>query len=426
MKLVNGQMEGATILVYDYGTFLSHALNLANNGKNRVLYYTPWMSSYSEFYRYAPGIGFEDQGLQKVYYFEPFIKESDLLFFPDVGPGSLSQYLRKTTTKPIFGTADDYEGGDRFEQDRWFMRQMQNKLGLPTQETKRVTGMTNLRKYLKEHDNVFVKLNKFRGDTESFAAKSYSLIEIHLDEVEVALGPFSESYKFMIEPFIDGVEPGFDCFFNGKDWVKPYLWGIELGKTNYIGKFVNELPKPLQLIADKLKPMLQSINYRGALSIEARVTKEGKPYLIDTCSRFPAPLATGYQLAIENYGEVIWKVANGENVTVKNKSTYFAASPLSTPHAKDHFVRLDFPEKESKNIKVYTAAKVDGNYYAIKGETIVFVIVDAGEDYNKLIVHIRELSEKVDAYMLDRGVVSEMEKITEIVKDYPSYGMGKF
>lgn len=422
---MNSPIKGKTILVYDYGTFLNHALNLAKEGA-RVLYYTPWMSSYSEFYRYSPGIGYEDEGLEKIYYFEPFIEEADLLFFPDVGPGTLSQYLRKTTNKPIFGTADKYEGGDRFEQDRWWMRQMQNKLGLPTQKTVRITGMTNLRKYLKENPNVFVKLNKFRGDTESFASKNYDMVEIHLDELEVALGPFSETYKFVIEPYIEGIEPGFDCFFNGKDWVKPYLWGIELGKTNYIGKFVNELPKPLQIIADKLKPMLQSINYRGAISIEARVTKEGKPYLIDTCSRFPAPLSTAYSLAIENYGEVIWKVANGEDVTLKNKSKYMAASPLATPHAKEHFVRLDFPEKESDYIKTYTSAKVDGKYYAIKGETTVFVLIDAGEDYNKLIAHIKELSGKVDAYMLDLGVVSELDKITEIVKDYPKYNMGVF
>jgi len=297
---------------------------------------------------------------------------------------------------------------------------------MPVQETVHITGVPKLEEYLKHNDNKYVKLDKFRGDTESFFSKNFDAVELHIDELEITIGPFREQFEFMVESGIDGAEPGFDLFFNGKDWIKPYLWGVELGKTNYIGKWVEELPKPLQLIADKYKPLLQSIDYRGALSIEVRVTKDGTPYLIDTCSRFPAPLATAYPLAIKNYGEVIWKVANGEDVRIENNGRYFAASPISSPHGQTHFLKLDFPEKDSKYIKTYTSAKVDGKYFGIKGEQIAFVLVDAGDDYFKLIEHIKELSKEIDTYMLDTSVVSGLDEITEKVKDYPKYNMGTF
>lgn len=420
-------VKGKNILVYDYGLFLVHALALAHAGAH-VFYFTPWSTAYSQFEAYAPGLGYEDEGLEKVLYFWNYVDKADMFYFPDVGPGDLAQYLRVKTGKPVFGSALNYEGGDRLEQKRFFMRKLQKEIGLPTQETVRVMGIKSLREYLKKHDNKFVKLDKFRNDMESFHSKNYEEVELYLNEIEVALGPFSETYEFVIEDFVEGVEPGFDCFFNGTDWVKPYLWGIEQSKACYLGKFVDKLPPPLQMIADKYKPLLQKIGYRGAISTEARVTKDGTPYLIDTCSRYPSPLSNAYPLAIKNYAEVVWKVAAGEPVTIQTNGTYVGAAPLAAEHAKQHFVKLDFPLDllKSNNVTLKVSAKIKDKYYGVKGTDVVFVICQSGNDYNKIITDIEQFAKKCDSFGLDLDPISGMFKIQELLDRYKEYKMGTF
>lgn len=418
-------IKGKKILVYDYGLFEVHALALAQAGAS-VRYFTPWAAAFSQFEYYAPGLGYEDEGLEKVYYFWENVDWAEMIFCPDVGPGDIMEYLRKHTNKPIFGAAISEQGGNRMEQERWFTRQAQKKLGLPTQETVRIKGIPKLREYLKTHPNKYVKLDKFRSEIESFEAKNYEEVKLYLDEIEVALGPFNETHEYVVEPFIEGVEPGFDCFFNGKDWVKPYLWGIEQSKAAYLGKFVEKLPTPLQLIADKLKPLLREIDYRGAFSSEARVTKDGTPYLIDVCCRFPAPLSAAYSLVMENFPEIIWKVASGEDVRIKNSARYVAAAPLGTKHAEKHYVKLDFPENLSKYIKLRVSAKVKGNYYGVKGTEVVFILCAAGDEYPKLIETIEALSKKVDTFGLDLDPIGGLHRIEELVLRYREYGMGEF
>lgn len=423
-------IKGKKIGIFDYGLSIEHSLALAHAGAD-CHYFTPWSTAYSQFEAYAPGLGYESEGLHKELYWWDIVPDMDFFFVPDVGPGDMAEYLRKTTGKPVFGSAispgnTKLQGGNRLEQQRYFMRTLQKELGMPTQETEQITGIPNLRKYLQKNPNKFVKLDKFRSDMESFQAKSYEEVELYLNEIEVTLGPFSETYEFSVESFIEGIEPGFDCLFTNGDWVRPYLWGVEQSKSCYIGKFVDTLPKPLELIANKLKPYLAKIDYRGALSIECRITKDGTPYLIDICTRFPYPLSAVYTLAMENYAEVIWKVGAGETVKVNPIGTYCAIVPLVTNHADKHYVKLIFPEQYRKYIKTRVSAKVKGEYYGIKGTNVVFVLCVAGNDWEKLIPGLEALSKKVDTLFLNLDEISGLHRIHDVIQKYSEYGMGKF
>jgi len=421
MKSFGGVGKKLNILVYDFGLALEHALRLARDGHN-VTYFTPWARGFPRFEDYAPGLGYEDVGLKKTLYFFEEIPKNDLIVFFDVGAGDLCQFLRQNLDIPVYGAGE----GEKLENHRILMRRLQKKIGLPTQYTVEIKGIPMLRKYLERNPNKFVKLDIFRGDVESFYAKTYDDVELYLDEIEVALGPFNEIYEFMVEDFIEGIEPGFDLFFNGKDWVKPYLWGVEQNKSCYVGKYVDTLPEPLQLIADKLKPILQKIDYRGALSTEVRVDKNKTPYLIDVCARLPFPLSAVYTESIRNYSEVIYKVAKSEDVKLDVAGKYVVAVPLSTKHADTHWVKLIFDEKYKKFIKTRISAKVDGNYYAVKGMDTVFVLVAVGDDYHKLIKIMEALVEKVDAFGLNTDTISGLYKIDEVLQKYDKYGMGKF
>ncbi|HTB31414.1 MAG TPA: hypothetical protein VK808_05265 [Bacteroidia bacterium] len=411
------------ILIYDFGLFFEHARRLAQDGHS-VRYFTPFFGAYPKFEQYAPGLGFEDEGVEKVMTFFDNVAWADLICFFDVGTGDIADYLRvKNPDKAIFGSSLK---GDRLENNREFTRKIQEKIGLPVQESEVVKGISALREYLKKHPDKYVKLDIFRGDMDSFEAKSYPMVEGYLDQLEVSLGPFNEIYNFLVEDKIEGEEPGFDLYYYGKGWVKPMLWGIEQSKESYVGIYTNKLPKPLALVADKIGGVLQKLDYRGAMSIEARVTKEGKPYLIDICSRYPAPLSALYTLSIENYSEVIYKIAKGEEVTIKPLGKYVAAMPMYSNQAETNYIPLEFPQKYAKYVKFKTPAKVKGQVYGVKGSKVVYVLVACGDDWKKLIYFLEKLSGKVDAFKLSDESLASLKKIEEKIAGLPEYGLTGF
>ena len=405
-------------LAWGYGQDVEHVARLARDG-NEIRYFTPFAGSSIKFENYAPGLGFEK--IDKIQYFFDSIDWADCITFFEIGAGDLASYLRRTTKIPVFGAGQ----AEKLENHREQMRQIQKDIGLPTQHTAIVTGVDNLRKYLKTHPNQVVKLDIFRGDCESFIVKNYDRMEIFIDEIEVAFGPFNEQYQFMVEDIIEGVEPGFDVFFNGKDYIKPYLWGFQVNESIYFGKYVNELPQPLQLVADKLKPMLQKYDYRGALSTEIRITKEGKPYLIDLTTRYPYPLSLIYTESIANYSEVIYKVAKGELVTIKPTGEYVGSLPMRAPHAEKHWVRMDF-KGDINNIKTRMAAKMNGIYYGIKGMPEVVCCIAIKNSLSQVMESLKETAHNIDVYSLDKDVIGSMEEGNHIIDEMNKYGLGKF
>lgn len=415
--------EKKNILIYDFGLFFEHARRLAQDGHN-VRYFTPFFGAYPKFEQYAPGLGFKDEGVEKVMTFFDNVDWANLIVFFDVGTGDIADYLRQQNPgKAIFGSSLK---GDRLENNRDFTRKIQEKIGLPVQESEVIKGIPKLREYLKKHPEKYVKLDIFRGDMDSFEAKSYSQVEGYLDQLEVALGPFNEIYNFLVEDKIDGEEPGFDLYFNGKNWLKPMLWGIEQSKESYIGIYTNKLPKPLEIIADKIGKVLEKLDYRGAMSIECRVTKEGTPYLIDICSRYPAPLSALYTFSIKNYSEVIYKVAKGEDVSIQTLGKYVAAMPMYSSQAETNYIPLEFPEKYNQYVKTRTPAKVKGQLYGIKGSKVVYVLVACGDDWKKLVYFLEKLSKKVDAFKLSDESLASLKKIEEKTTNLPQYGLTGF
>jgi hypothetical protein len=409
------------ILIYDFGLFFEHARCLASQG-HLVRYFTPFFGAYPKFEQYAPGLGFEDEGVEKVMTFFDNKDWADLICFFDVGTGDIADDLR-SQGKIVFGSSLK---GDRLENNREFTRKIQEKIGLPVQNSEVVKGIPKLREYLKKNPDKYVKLDIFRGDMDSFEAKSYQQVEGYLDQLEVALGPFNEIYNFLVEDKVEGEEPGFDMFFYGKNWLKPMLWGIEQSKESYVGIYTNKLPKPLELVADKIGKVLEKLNYRGAMSIEARVTKDGTPYLIDICSRYPAPLSALYTLSIKNYSEVIYSVAQGKDVVIKTMGKYVAAMPMYSAQAETNYIPLEFPEKYAKYIKFRTPAKVKSHIYGVKGSKVVYVLVACGDDWKKLVYFLEKLSGKVEAFKLSDESLASLKKIEDKIATLPQYELTGF
>lgn len=379
-------------LIYDSGGFsIEFARALAQNGKNHVFYYTIWGTGLPKFDQYAPGLGFENEGVEKVLYPFEHIQESDCIVFPFIGAGDLANYLRQTTKIPIFGAGK----GEKLENHRIWEKEIQKKLGLPTQKYVEIKGVTALREYLQKNPNKIVKLDIFRGDIESLVAKDYESVKLILDRTEVRLGAFADSYNFMVEEFIKGCECGFDCFFNGTKYIKPYMWSWMLDGDVSISKFMDKLPAPIEKVANAFIPVLKKLGYHGMVSSEIRVTPDGTPYLIDLCMRFPYPTAVVFTEAIKNYPEVVYKVAKGEDVTIQTAGKYLLEVPLESHEVAENWVKLSFEEKYSKWVKMYEGVKLDRKYYAVKGNKYVINLVACGDDFDKLIRIVRKVGKRL-------------------------------
>jgi len=430
--------KGLNFLIYDFGLSVEHAVRIAKDGNN-VKYFTPYIKAFPQFEDYAFGLGIE--GIDKVKTFFDEVDTADILMFPDIGAGDLCDYFKKQG-RIVYGAG---KRGEDLENHRFETRKLQFKLGLPTQKTILVKGVEGIRNYflgnlqkedfeyiegqkgikefLQQKGNVFVKLDVFRGDVDSFYGKDYDSVELILDEIESSFGPFKNEYNFVIEEAIEGLEPGLDLFFNGQEFLKPYILGYEHDKACYVGFVTNELPTSLQRVLEKLTPVLREMNYQGAISLEFKIPKTREPYLIDFCCRFPYPLSAVYTLAIKNYTEVITNIALGKLVNLDIQSKYIACLPLNSSKAEKRWVKLDFDEKLRDKIKIRMACKVSDNYYGVRGMETVFVLVTEGDDIDKIIKELSELSDKVNAPSLNKDVVGGLNFIKEDIKKGYSLGI---
>jgi hypothetical protein len=386
--------------VYDGGgLFLQLALQLGRDG-HKVYYYTPFYDEELCFRRYVLGYGLKE--IEKPLYFwralMKYPKEEVTIMFPDVGNGDMASFLKKQGYA-VFAAGE----GDILENHRELLRQKMKEVGLPVNNYVQITGLNNLRNYLKQHNNKVVKLDIFRNDQESFKALTYSDAEPILDKLQLKFGQLADEFPFIVEDLIDGDEPGFDIIFNKTGYLTPYLWGFEVHKGPYCGILSDTLPEPLQLIADKLKPLLTKYDWRSFISTEAMV-KDGKPYLIDICSRAPYPLGVGFTFLYENYSEIIYKVARGLPVTIKPRGKYMIVLPLEQgpdtdiplwSNVKTPFIGLIKKDNNYYGVALSRIAKTnDDQYIGLPGYKNYINVVGVGNNPDVLAKEIMNIADK--------------------------------
>jgi len=99
-----------------------------------------------------------------------------------------------------------------------------------------ITGLPDLRKYLKTVEDKYIKINLWRGNGETRRSINYRIIETLLDRWEFELGPMKYSEKFIIEDELpDKEEIGTDRWCADGMYPKEYLSGIEIKGMSYAG-----------------------------------------------------------------------------------------------------------------------------------------------------------------------------------------------
>ena len=336
-----------SVCVFDSGQFIELAVTLSKHF-GRVYYHCPWRDGVPN--SNLRMIGDDVPGLIKINNFFDIVDDTDLFVFPENFYGDLQTHL-VSLGKRVWGSRH----GDELELYRDDAKKYFAKVGLPVAPYEVVTGLTALRKYLKEHDNQYVKVNVTRGTTESFHAKTYRLIEAKLDELEHKIGAKKFTMDFIIEAAIDDVisEVGYDGFCIDGQFPSVSLVGPEIKDKAYVGKMVkySELPDEVTGVNDALSDALEQYQYRNFMSTEIRITKDKTPYLIDLTQRSPSPPGEAYLLQWKNLPDILWYGAEGKCIDPEYDHKWVAILVVDSDRAEKGWLTVDFPKKYRENIK---------------------------------------------------------------------------
>src|SRR6516162_5422708 len=267
-----------TLLCYDHGLFLQLARVLAKDF-GRVIYYVPWESGYPRSNIPRIGDGFPE--IERVLSPWSYYDEIDVWCFPDCYEGDLQDFL-VSQGKRVWGC----RSGEFLELDRVASKEHSKELGIDIGNYEAVTGTDALKEYLKRHDDVYLKLSSYRGDTETMHIPNFAAGEIQIDELERNLGAKKKVMEFVVEDAInEAIEVGWDGFVIDGQFPKNAILGVEMKDKAYVGKTMKyeRLPERVRDVNAKLAPTLQKVGYRGFMSTELRCTGDGKAYLIDPC-----------------------------------------------------------------------------------------------------------------------------------------------
>ena len=339
-----------TACVIDNGLFLPLARRLAPRF-GRMLYFSEWRDGFPTLNKRIVGDGFDE--IERVDDFWEYRDEIDLFIFPDIYRSGLQAELARQG-KLVWGSRT----GDELEIYRnSFLNTLQD-LGLPVSQYDQVVGVSELRELLKDKEDVYVKISKFRGTMETFHWRNWRLDDGWLDQLGVKLGLAKEELPFLVFPAIDvKVEIGGDTYCIDGQWPSLMINGDEHKDKGYIGAVTrrDEMPDEVQEVLAKFGPVLAQHQYRNAFSMEIR-----PPYFIDPCCRFPCPGHSAASALIGNMAEIIVAGAQGELVEPEMTAKYAAECVLKTKFEKGQWLYADFPEELDGSVSVANCCAIEG------------------------------------------------------------------
>lgn len=394
------------LLIYDSGGYTTLLPALVK--KFDVFYHCVQDTSYPRSNVAQVGRGLEGVNYVKEFWNE--VPNADLIAFFDCRFGDIQQYLRNEGHK-VWGSGK----GNELENYRYESNEILGEVGLPKVNMEKVVGIDNLRKFLKENENIYVKSN-FRGDGETWKSINYKLSEPQLDVLESELGLLKNEYEFVCCHAIDGddiVEVGSDSFFIDDKFPDTLLYGYEVKDLGYLGvvKKTESVSKIITEPLKKLAPVFGEYKYRGFFSDEIRVGKDEKPYLTDFTARCPSPCSELYFNMITNIDEVMWEGSQGNLVQPKYSAKYGAQAIITSGWAEKHWQALYYPKEIRDHVKIKNHTVINETDYYIPINDVemcqIGSVVATGDTAQEAIKNVKKYADQVEGYCVNVNVVSE-------------------
>lgn len=403
--------QAHSFLWYDTGLSCDHAIQLGRQG-HAVHYFIEHRTRYPRIEDWLPCYGFKE--VQKVLDWGEVLDAVETIVFVDVGFASLADVLRKKGYA-VFGASVK---GEHLEEDRIYMLKTFEELGIKVPKHRVVHGVSGLLNAFEGKQ--FVKLNIFRGNFETFYARTKEELRIELERA--GFGPVGEEIDFILTEKVEGVEIGVDTFFNGREFLRPINEGNEVKGT---GAQFNRWAETSiwDGVLEKLEPWLREAGYRGALSLEG-IFDGSDIYVIDVTARLFFPGSSIYPACLENYADVIHAVARGEYVKPRFSHKYSSLLVASRSRA-DVWTRVHFPEELAwKKIFIPRCAVfINGEYWCCPGDTIVATIVGVGNTFDESAAEVEKLAEQVVGREIEVGIHGLFKYRREYLSKLREYGV---
>jgi hypothetical protein len=403
--------------------FFSLAERFARDFK-KVYLHSPVSGSFVTMNAGLVGTGLPN--VEKVASLWDVVDDVDIHIFPDLGHAALQVYLEEHGHR-VWGARH----GDELEVFREVCKQLMEEHGLPVAPWDLVKGMDKLRAFLKAHERQWVKLDQWRGLTESWFSESYDLSMPKLDELEKDLGGFKDQVEWIVEDDLpDKVEIGLDCYTVDGLYPSKTLTGIECKDSGYVSEFVEwqKIPEPLRRWFETMAPVIAEYGYRGFLANELRIGKDKVPFMIDACCRAGSPPSELFQEFYTNISEIVWEGADGNLVDPKPISKFGVQSVLKSKWAPGHWQPVSIAPEWERNLKLFNEVVVDGQRYVVpldEDMSEVGSVVGWGDTLEAAVDMVTEAGESVQGYDL-KFTMGPVEKVQEEMATLKELGVSPF
>lgn len=404
-----------TVCVRDTGYFTSFAERLSRDF-GTVLYHNPsWKIGSPKSQPGQMGKGLADN-LEIALDFWDAVKKSDMVAIPDIYDGDTQVQLRELGI-PVFGSGE----GEDLEIDRWETKLLLEELGLNVPASELIEGVDALETYLQEHDDLWIKRPRWRGDFETWHHSTMFMSQQWFDKLKKDLGPSGEKAEFIVEADVKGVEIGFDGLIVDGSIPDVVSYGYEIKDAAHVGRFrpYSEFPEAIQKINAAMMPEFAKYEYRGLYSNEIRIAeKDEKAYMIDPTCRFASPAGELLCEGFTNFSEVIWAAANGEILTPEIKYGYGAAVNLYSENALSGWLPVQIPEEYRTQIKLHYHSRFDEVDYVTPPThpiSLVGVVVAMAPTLGEAISEVLEIAGEVQmpGKSIDEAAFDTAEEVIE-------------
>ena len=378
-----------TSCVVDYGTFIGVAEAMAKHCA-KSLYYSPFEEEYLDIKKCCQGDGLP--GVTRVD--DPLdpdtLKDIDLFIFPDIGFGGLQRHLR-SLGKAVWGSM----GASDLELYRTRFLRTLKEVGLPVAPSLPIKGLTQLAEHLKGVKDKWIKVNRYRANMETWHHQDYAHSQNKLADLAMQFGPLRDRVWFVVQDSIpDALEIGYDGFSVDGQFPARSYQGYEAKNKLYLGSELAaaDLPEEVICVNEAMAPVLAEYGYRNFWATEIRRVVGGKAYFIDPTARMAGQTMEHQLLSMDNFGEVIWKGAQGELVTPEFIAPFAAEATLHyTASDPEAWKSLRLPDEVREHVKLYHFCECDGLcHFPPARNDEVGVVIGLGDSVEQAIDDLKE------------------------------------
>lgn len=407
-------IEDVTAVVYDYGTFISLADKLGETFR-KVYYYSPMEGEYRDARDCVIGDGIPN--IERIDEPMALFDEIQLWVFPDIGWGGFQRWLLDQG-KAVWGSM----GADDLEQYRTKFNALIKSLDMPMAPSQTVKGLTNLALVLKDSENKWVKINRYRQNMETWHHHNWTHSERKLEELAHEFGGIKELITFVVQDDIEtDVEVGYDGWCVDGKYPARCFQGYEKKNELYLGALTEaeDLPDAVKFVNEKMAPTLKQYGYRNFIATEIRCSGDDY-YFIDPTMRMPGQTGEQALESCTNLAEVIWHGANGELVDPEYCCKFAAEATLHYTDGDDQWKTVEVPEKIRPMCKLVHYCIVDGVYHFPPGANDeIGVVMGLGDTIEAAIEALKENFAELKQEPLkinDSGFIDILESIHEAEK----------